>query len=400
MKKKVGLLIPTLLSGGAERVVSRLSSFLNEPYEIFVILFEDTFMDYEYTGTLINLNIRSCQTSMPKKIFLPFKRARLLKKIKKQYQLDVVISFMDSPNIVNALSKTKKCKTVLSVRNYSQKEQRDSLLLIISNLMMKYLYKKADKIIPVSKVIGESLINHYKVQRNKIVPIYNPYDINQIKVLSNEMLDPSHEEFMSSGKIYISVGRQAYQKGFWHLIKAFKLVKDKISDAKLVIVGQDYQDGLVQKLVDELELHNDVLLVGYQKNPFKFIKKSDVYILTSLFEGFPNALVEAMACGIPVIAADCKSGPREILYENPNINDETKGFEKADFGLLIQDLSPLECWDKSIYDDSDEILSSAMELLISDKALFAHYSKKALERAQYFNYDICRQKFIDVIETI
>ncbi|MDV5116071.1 glycosyltransferase [Clostridium perfringens] len=190
----------------------------------------------------------------------------------------------------------------------------------ITNYIIGNLYDKADGIIPVSKVIKESLVNDYKLDEQKISVIYNPYNVNEINELAKEEIKNEHKEFMNSNKIFISVGRQMYQKGFWHLVKAFKLVHDKDKEVKLVIIGNDFQNGAVENLVQELGIEDSVLLVGYEKNPFKYMKNSSIYVLTSIFEGFPNSMVEGLACGLPVIAADCKSGPREILCENLILN--------------------------------------------------------------------------------
>ena len=95
------------------------------------------------------------------------------------------------------------------------------------------------------------------------------------------------------------------------MLKAFKLVHDKDSEARLLIVGRD-EGNSVENMINSLGLKESVLLTGYNQNPFKFIRNSKIYVLSSLFEGFPNALVEAMACGCPVIAADCQSVKRNI----------------------------------------------------------------------------------------
>lgn len=398
MKKRVGLLISTLNSGGAERVVSRLSNILNDEYEVFVILFEDTYIKYDYYGKLINIDVKAINNNIISKVGLPFKRAYRLKGIKKDLKLDVVISFLDSPNIVNILSKVKKCKTIISVRNYSNKEKQLSKLTRVIDFCMRILYKKADKIIPVSEVIKDSLINDYKVDKNKIDVIYNPYDIEEINYLAEENICIEHEEFMNSEKIFISVGRQMYQKGFWHLVKAFKIVNDSIPDTKLVIVGEDFQNGLVQNLVNELGIQNSVLLTGYQKNPFKYIKRSSVYVLSSMFEGFPNSMAESLVCGCPVIAVDCKSGPREILLKKNRMDREILGFIEADYGILVEELSNIECWDRNKIDSSDIKLANAMQYLINNKKLIEVYSKKGKKRSENFNYKTCKEKFIKIIE--
>lgn len=396
-RKKVGLLISQMNNGGAERVVSRLTNILSEDVDIYLILFEDTFMEYEYSGTLISLDIKA-QKNIFYKSFNLLRRILALRKIKRQYGMDIVISFLDSPNLINILSKTKVCKVFISIRNYSSYENSIYWLKKIQELGISLLYNKADMIIPVTKVIANSYEKDYRISKEKMKVIYNPYDINEIQNLANDNLEDSYKNFIHKGKTFISVGRYMHQKGFWHLIKAFKLVHDLHNDAKLIIVGKDYDNGKVEKLIHKLNLNESVLLTGQQKNPFNFIKNSDIYVLSSLFEGFPNALVEAMACGCPVIATDCKSGPREILYENPDLFRSFDGVEKGDYGILISLFDRAENWAPDFFDETDKNLSNAMLMFLEDENLRKYYSKKALERAKMYNYEAAKKHYTDIIE--
>ncbi|MFF5396694.1 glycosyltransferase [Peribacillus butanolivorans] len=395
--KKIGLLISGMNNGGAERVVSRLTHILSDEYIVYLILYEDTFMKYDYSGTLINLNIKATPGVLGKVIIL-FKRIRALKKVKKQYGLNVTISFLDSPNIVNILSRTRNCKIGVSIRNFSAYENTNSLVSKLTNLFIKIIYNKSDVVIPVTKVIANSYVRDYGIHKDKLKVIYNPYDIFNIQQLANKELEPNYRGLFTKGFTFISVGRQMRQKGFWHLIKAFKMVQQKYKNSQLIIVGKDYSNGKVQKMVNELDLFENVHLVGEQENPFNFIRNSDIYVLSSLFEGFPNALVEAMACGCPVIAADCKSGPREILFENPDIDKVCVNVEKADYGLLTQPMEHEENWDINFITESEKNLSEAMLLMIEDEKLRRHYGVKALERAKFFSYERCKQAFTEIID--
>lgn len=396
--KKIGLLIPTLNSGGAERVVSRLSKILSDKYKVYLILFEDTYIDYEYDGELINMNIKSSKFLI-KQLILPFLRKKELKKIKKRLDLDVVISFLDGPNIVNILSKTKNCKTVISIRNYTFREEKQDIKAKITSKIMGRLYNKADKIVSVSNVIKESLKNKYKIDDNKLEVIYNPYNYDEIKEMTLEPIEKEYQEIFKY-KTFISVGRMMHQKGFWHLIKAFKLVKEENKEVKLVIIGNDFQNGKVKKLIDEFKLNNDIILLGYQKNPFKYISRSYAYVMPSLFEGFPNSLVEAMNCGIPVISTDCLSGPREILDDEDNINKKTIDIEYATYGILIKDLEEKENWKKDVVEEGDRILSKVMNEILNDKNLYLKYKKSVSERGKSFSYEKCKERFTKLIEEI
>lgn len=400
MKKKVGLLISSLNGGGAERVVSRLSTILNSEYDIYLLLFDTKNIKYDYKGKIIDIKAPANSKGLLSKIKLLMQRTYRTKAIKKTENLDIVISFLDSPNIVNILSKNKGCKVAISIRNYTDIGKKPSRILKLANFFMKRLYKKADLVIPVSKEISKMLFEKYFISKSKLKVIYNPYDIIDIERLANEDIEDKYENFMRSEKIFISVGRQVYQKGYLHLVKAFKLVLEKEPDAKLIIIGSGNNDVKLMKLINDLGIENRVLLTGFQKNPFKFIKKSQVYIMTSLFEGFPNALVEAMACGCPVISTDCKSGPKEILLENFNFNNTTEDILFGDYGILVPVFKEGENWDSGTFETEEYLLSEAMISLLRDKEKLKYYSRKSIERAKTFNYERCFKKYKSLIEEV
>lgn len=400
MKKKIALLIDTMNNGGAQRVVSRLSEILEDQYELFVILFEDTYDAYQCKGQVVFLNIGAKKNGVIGKFFQLFQRTHTLKKLKKRHQFHGVISFLDSPNFVNLLSHTSETKEAISIRNYSNTENNQSFIGKLTNLGMKLIYNRAQKIISVSRVIEHSLMTEYNLKASKLCVIYNPYDVEEINDLGSETLDSEHSTFFDQGDIIITVGRHMYQKGFWHLIKAFKRVKEERPNSKLVIVGRDEQQGRVQNLVNQLGLADSVLLLGFQKNPFKFIKRSKLYVMTSLFEGFPNALVEAMACGCPVVSVDCKSGPREILDDGITLDEIVDQVTPLSYGVLTPALENVENWEVNSLTCNEQKLSQAMLLVLEDEALRLHYGIKAKARAKDFSYSKCKEAFEKVIEEV
>lgn len=395
--KKVGLYVPDLSEGGAERVVSRLSMILSKCYEVYVILNENEVL-YDVGCEIINLNI-SADSSLIKKVLLPIHRAKKLKIIKQKYHLDCVISFLTNANIVNILSSTSDTSTILSVRNFSVLEKNESFLSRVNELILKVLCNKANFVIPVSIALQNSLAESYKIPHSKMLTIYNPYDIAEINRLSSELIEDSeHKKFLSSGKVFVTVGRLTYQKGYWHLIKAFSMLSTD-SNAKLIIMGTGENQSKIQGLIKQLNLEEKVLLAGYQKNPFKYISRSYAYVQSSLFEGFPNAMSEAMACGCPVIATDCKSGPREILFQNADLNRQIKDIEIADYGIIIPELSVVENWELEQFDDGERKLARAMRMLLDNENLRNYMCRQGKKRVKLFNYQVCMENYRKVIES-
>ncbi|MFW6029413.1 MAG: glycosyltransferase [Halanaerobiales bacterium] len=332
MKKNIAILIPKLTNGGAERVASNLSLYLSEDkYNKHVIVYDADKRDYPFEGELISLDSKSIVNPFGKIINF-IKRVYKLKKIKKEHNIHTTISLLSGPNLVNIFAK-RNDKVIVSVRNFVSKSS-SGFYGRIFNLSIKLLYSKADIIVAVSNTIRNDLVTNFGLNEKKIKVIYNPYDIQKIRELAQEKIEEEYRDIFNNPTI-ITAGRLTKQKGHWHLLRAFKKINEEIPSTNLVILGQGELEDYLKKLAIEMKIDKDVYFVGFKNNPFKYISRSTVFVLTSLFEGFPNALCEAMATNIPVISADCKSGPREILAPNKDITIESKGIEYEEYGILL-----------------------------------------------------------------
>ena len=306
---------------------------------------------------------------------------------------------MDSPNFVNVFSGAKGCKKVVSIRNYDVVKGSKSLLERIIIFAKGIMYKRADHIVPVSRLIGDEIKTTYGISEEKITPIYNPYNFEDIRIKGAEELSEQESNFYSEGFVFVNVGRIMYQKGIWHLIKAFSKVCEKQEKARLVLVGEDFTNGKLIELIDTLELKGRVMLVGRSRNPYKYMKNAQCYVLSSLFEGFPNAMAEAMACGLPIIATDCKSGPREILFDNANLSELASDVVFADYGILIPPLEDEESWCESEITTNEGKMVNAMLKLMNDDNSRKKYAELALNRSRSFDFETCKKKFSSVIDS-
>ena len=399
MKKKIGLMIGALNSGGAERVVAHLSYVLEKNYDVHLILFEDAMIEYECGGTLHNLNVPAKDGSPLVKIGLLKKRVSALRKLIRKEKLECVISFLDSPNFVNLLARVKGCKKIISIRNYSGLENKQNSLLRLTDKVMKHLYRRADCVVTVSKLIAEDFREHYHVPANKIKTIYNPYNFEDIREKGEEPLSVGEQAFFEGHFVFCNVGRIMYQKGIWHLIKAFASVHEKNPEARLVLVGEDLSSGHLTALIDSLGIVDSVLLTGRVRNPYKYMKRSKCYVLSSLFEGFPNAMAEAMACGCPIIAADCKSGPREILYEKSDLSIAINEIKRADYGVIVPDLEHEEDWKADALTEGEKTLAEAMLEMMKNEEERGKLAALALQRSRDFDLDTCREAYEAVVES-
>ena len=399
MDVKLYFLINSLAGGGAEKVAVRLSEHL--PMSAFILLERD--IKYKTDKPIFFLSNHSTKTSpIVKTLSIPIYAYKLSDFIEKN---SLVVSFLERANFVNIISKLfKKHKAIISVRMDQQTGHVG--LRKLNKLLVRILYPKADLIIAVSYGVKESLIN-LGIQEEKIKVIYNPYPIDEIRELVKEPLG-SYEEIFKH-PVLITAGRLTKQKGQWYLLRIFKALKEKHKDLKLVILGEGELKNYLVKLSEELGLKTyvwdrdalsesfDVYFLGFQKNPFKFIARSKLFVFPSLWEGFPNALVEAMACGVPVVSSDCRSGPREILAPNTDFNYQTQKPEFAEYGVLMPVFEVKYKTANEPLEEKEMMWVKTIDKLLEDKSVRKNYSEKAKQRAEDFRIEKIVEKWKEII---
>lgn len=395
MKTNLAIMIPELAGAGAERVVSNLSCFLPaDVYEKYIIVYDSTNIGYPYGGTFISINVKASQNPFIKLAAL-IKRIIKVRNIKKKYSINVTLSFMEGPNIVNLFSKCGD-KVVISVRNYISKSC-NSVYGKIHRKLAALFYNRADEIIAVSKAIKADLVNTYIIDETKIKVIYNPCNMRKIQELCGEELEEEYKEIFSH-PVIINSARLKNQKGQWHLIRAFSRVKAAIPGINLVIIGEGTLRGYLEELVRDLGMENEVFFLGFKENLFKYIAKSSIYVLASLYEGFPNTLLEAMACGLPVISTDCRSGPREILNPSADIYKETMEIEYAEYGVLVPVCDGRKYSGNVPLTKEEELLAKGIIDLYNSKAFMEAYRSKSLERIKDFDIDNVIPNYVDILD--
>ena len=268
-------------------------------------------------------------------------------------------------NYLNAMSKVFD-QTIISIRNFISLAEKDNLKE--NKYMNRISIRYADKITVVSKVLKNDLIINHKAKNNKIYPIYNFVD--------QEKIDNSIKENNNHSKnTIITVGRLTNQKGHLALIHSFQYVVKEIKNAQLIILGQGPLEDKIKEEIKKLHLEKNIKLIGYQKNPYIYMKKSTIFVLSSFYEGMPNVILEAMYCGLPIISTDCKSGPREIIEPNDYLKEETKDISYCEFGILVPILKNSNC---------EKSMANAIIKLMKDSKLRDIYSKKSQKRVKDF----------------
>lgn len=383
MTENKGLMIitPKTYSGGAENVAARLSCFFADHMNVHVVTFDASKIDYDYAGKLIDLELGDNKGAVGK-VSSIVRAAFSIKKIKKEIKPTACISLIGHPNISNILSKNGEL-CVVSVRTYLRKSPF-ALKRIFQKLYVKFLYNKADKVVAICEGVKYDLINYYGVDEAKIDVIYPYFDTQEIQTLSCDELENDVAEIFSH-PVIITVGRMTYDKGHWHLIKAFKEIKQHQPDARLVILGRGELEDDLKSLAKSTGLQDHIHFLGYRSNPYKYIRAASVFAFPSLIEGFGNALGEAIACGTPVVAADCDVGPREIIAPTSDFTKKASENETHACGILVPPFDEELNLNGDDINENEGRLAAAIVDVLTNTGMREEMSKSAKIRAESFD---------------
>jgi glycosyltransferase involved in cell wall biosynthesis len=334
-----------LKQGGAERVLATILQHLDKTrFETTLILFQDI-REYQIPEDtkVISLGQRGWW-DYP---LLIWKLSRLFNELKP----DVVLGFLTYMNVLSSLAKKLSfanfrlilCEHAMPA--YQIKQTKNPLATLFIKWMPYWFYRHASMIICVSRASAIEINKIFKVPFDQIRIIYNPIDVDYVLTLSNQKVE--HPWFTQNIPIIISVGRLANVKGYPYLLRAFKQIITKYP-ARLVILGKGEEEGPLKKLALKLDIDQSVAFLGSQTNPFKYMARSKIFVLPSLSEALPMVLLEAMACGIPIVSTSTP-GSSELITHGINgllvpVGDEKSLAEsitdilthKTDANLLIQ----------------------------------------------------------------
>lgn len=380
MKKKLLLTINSLRSGGAERVVSQLLAHMQDNFDIHLALYNHT-IEYEIPPgiKILDLNQSENESQASLLLKLPLLSYRVAKYCKEN-DIQYSVAFLNRPCYINALMRTLwgyKGRVVMCERTHqtSMLRTRSALTSRITKTLVNFSYNRADLVLANAQAMKEDLQQNLHV-RTPIEVIYNPVDIKELRQKMQEQVNMNFDKNIF---YFIAVGNFRKEKNFPLLLDAFALVKNQ--HCNLVLVGDGPLEEILRQKVVNLNLTGRVIFCGRDSNPFKYIHKCDSFILPSDVEGFPNVLLEALACGKPVISTDCKSGPREMLAPSKKTNTVlTDNFSEEEFGIL----TPV---------GNAMIMAKAMEKMAIDEQLRGRLKEKAATRAADFDISIIKKYF-------
>ena len=346
MREKITFILPNLLTGGTQRaIINIIQSLSQEKYDILLIVIHKEARDYSHLKTGVGL-ISNYDKKSIRTIWLNCSNVKWsILKIRKTLQQEnpkILFSSLSYLNLYLGLLRFLLPKGIILVA-------RETNILSVKHATVKFTklvdlfyslsYRFVDKFICQSKDMYTDLTLNYSVPRRKLFVINNP--VNSKEVIEKSQIN-LQSSIMSNDYInLISVGHLTYQKGHDNLIKAIALLKNDL--IMLHIVGRGPLLSNLKNLAKSLGVSNKVNFHGFKSNPYKYISRSDLFILPSRFEGFPNALIESGCIGVPMLANNCKGGINEIINKTNGMTYQHSAEDLANkINIMLKNIPKIE----------------------------------------------------------
>ncbi len=301
-------------------------------------------------------------------------KAIRLRKLVRRLKPDVVCSFLEIPNLMAAWATRgvdgthlAACVQAPPTITWSGGGWRPILRAMVSRY-----YSRAEKIIAISYGVAEDIARMAPAAERHTTTIHNAGTDERVETGAAQPLEP--DDILPGGPLVVGCGRLVEQKGYPYLIDAFALVRKDVPDAELWILGQGPDRPEIEKQIADLSLGESVRLLGFRDNPFRYMAAADLFVLSSIFEGFGNVVAEAMACGTAVVSTDCPYGPSEIISDGVS-------------GLLVPTRDP-------------PALAAAMVRVLKNPKLRAKLAKEGKLRSRDFDASAITQRYAQVFEEL
>lgn len=321
--KRIALFMPYGGVGGMERVAKSFYNYYkSRGYKVIAIKIvgkEDDivkFGDDEFVLSKKDFYEYSKFDRLKFYMSIPKKLSQIIKSGK----IDYTICFGDMANSFSAISVSKERKIASIHAVKSVEMANNSFMDRFFKLCYKTIYKRFWKVVCISEAIKKDLIENFEYKFDNLRVIYNPHDIELIEKLSEEPLDNDFEkQLFNNQNVILFLGRLTIQKSPWHLINAYSESKYK-DKTKLIFIGDGNRDvsEFLEAQIKLLGLEKNIIFLGRKNNPYKYLIRSKVLAMSSLYEGTPNVIVEAIALEKPIISSNCTDGIKEMMIFNKN----------------------------------------------------------------------------------
>jgi|TARA_B100000315_G_C14592275_1_gene596583 glycosyltransferase involved in cell wall biosynthesis len=400
------LISPDFGLGGAERSIAKLSELLERKYNVFFCVFSDNGVrSYPIFGKILVLDKGSSHVGRTKPLRW-ISRIVKLRKLKSQLQIEVSASFLEGANYLNVITKQND-KVLVCARGSSVADKEISGFkgVIRKNCLIPILYRLADGVLANSLALKREMETSIGPSNTRVAVIRNGYDLESITTESQQRPGKIHYS-MFQKPVILTAGRFHVQKAHKNLITVYHGVRQAY-DCALCILGEG---ALVNEYIEHArrlglkvcrgavkqqeQSDTDVYLPGYQENPYQFMALASVFVLSSNWEGFPNALIEAMICGTPVISSDCPTGPREIISPGTLFENVLQYREDTDFGTLLPVLG--------VNPENDLVMLWRDTILdyLNNQDMAKQKADRALKRIKEFNIEGVRNNWLQLINDL
>ena len=336
MKKKILILSGGLKIGGVERVlIEYINNIDKERYDVFLLLMSEFSNEHTLTEFLrkdIDITYLKTLEFLHKKEYLKLNKKKMINRIRynillhyekrmtkikfKEYisrldKIDTIIDFDRS--FIKFNKEIRKFKKIIWLHSSFKNG-----ILSDKNIKREKMEKnlnKYDNIVVVAEEIKEEVIKIAPILENKLRVIYNPLDFEKIiyKATEEQELSDSDKKLLKQKNILTVARLDSKSKDFPTLIKAYRELKKSGRKEKLYIIGEGEGRKGIEKLINDFDLNNDVFLLGQRKNPYVWIKNTELFVLSSKYEGLPTVIIEAMVLEKLIVSSNCSTGPKEIL---------------------------------------------------------------------------------------
>lgn len=380
-KKKVLFLIHTLGGGGAEKVlVDLVNNLNNNKYDITVMTIIDVGelrsklnkdIKYKTTIRLRKSEVKKCKEQnksgsllnsggkfkiLMAKIYAKiwkYMPTKIFYKIFIKEKYDIEIAFLEGicAKVISSSNNPNSQKYAWIHVDLINQKKSEGVFKNIND--EKNVYSKFNNIVCVSKVVKEQFIKKFDFEPEKVLVKYNAIDKNEIIKKSKEECDYIRDNSF----LICSVGRLNAQKAYDRLLRIHKKLIDASYDIKLLIIGEGTAKQELEEYIKENSLENTVKLLGFKSNPYKYIANADLFVCSSIAEGFSTVVSEAIILGIPIVTTEC-SGMKEMLGSN------------NEYGIVTE--------------NSEEALYIGIKKILDDEKLYKHYKQRIIERKSMF----------------
>lgn len=361
--KRFAIFLPSLYGGGAERAMINLAhGLVDRGFTVDLVLGQRKGPYLANVRPDVNIVDLGTNQMWPK--------IKGLKKYLTDFQPRGLVSSLDNINIASVAKRMAGVETrvIINVQNHVSTDLASykGFKAWLKPRMLRFMYRRAEAVVCVSHGVADDLVEQ-GLSRSLVGVIHNPVMNANIDALAAEPVD---HPFFKPGMppVLIGVGRLTLQKDYPNMLQAFATVRKRGHDVNLVILGIGELKQQIEMQIDDLELNDHVSLAGFAANPYAYISKARMFVMSSQWEGLPTVLMEALACGTPVVSTDCPSGPYEIL-------------DKGAFG----ELCPV----------NDAIaLADAIERSLARPV----DPQKLRDRAKVYAADLAIDKYVDVLD--